>query len=166
MSDPSVDYSTAKGYVQSAFLIMANPYRFQASNDTTFFLSFHLLLGFSVELYLKAYLRHTGHSEKDLKSFGVRHNLEKLLELSEADGFALPAAKSLVDYLTKQHGNYEYRYPNIDGSYRARSLGELFGELNQLDWYIDSAVGASASHGKAPSTVGWTMPPEFNVWRF
>jgi hypothetical protein len=97
MSEAIRIYSTAKGYVQSTYLIVTNPQRYQAPDDTTFILSYHMLLGFAVELYLKAYLMHTGHTEAELRRVG--HNLQKLLELSKADNFNLPEAKKLVDYL-------------------------------------------------------------------
>lgn len=165
VSDAIRIYSTAKGYVQSCYLIVTSPDRFQAPDDTTFVLSYHMLLGFAVELYLKAYLTHTGHAEAELRSGGVRHNLEKLLELSEADGFSLPAAKKLVDYLSTQHGNFEYRYMKPGSSYHVRWQAEVFAELDELDSYVDGEIGASASKGRALSGGGWTVPADRNGWR-
>lgn len=165
MSNAINPYSTAKGYVQSAYLITVNPLRFQTPDDTTFILSYHTLLGFAVELYLKSYLTHTGHTEAELRSGGVRHNLKKLLELSEADGFNLPTAAKLVDYLSGQHGNFEYRYVKPGSSYFVRYQAEVFAELNELDAYIDGEIGASASKGLPPSAGGWTVPSDCNGWR-
>lgn len=165
VSDPITNYSTAKGYVQSAYLIVASPARFQVPDDTTFILSYHLLLGFAVELYLKGYLTHTGHTEAELRSGPVRHNLKKLLQLSEADGFSLPTATKLIDYLNDQHGSFEYRYMKPGGSYNVRYQSEVFAELDELDAYIDGKIGASASRGKSPSTGGWVVPGDRNGWR-
>ena len=165
MSDAIRTYSTAKGYIQSAYLIVTNPSRFQAPDDTTFILSYHMLLGFAVELYLKAYLTHTGHTESELRSGAIRHNLKKLLALSEADSFALPAATKLVDYLNDQHGSFEYRYMKPGGSYYIRYQAEVFTELDELDAYVDAEIGASASKGKTPSAGGWGIPGDFNGWR-
>lgn len=158
-------YSTAKGYVQSTYLIVTSPDRYNVPDDTTFILSYHMLLGFAVELYLKAYLTHTGHAETELRGGPVRHNLKKLLELSEADGFSLSAANKLVDYLGEQHGSFEYRYMKSGSSYRVRSQAEVFAELNELDTYVDSEIGASASKGKVPSSGGWVVPADRNGWR-
>ena len=158
-------YSTAKGYVQSAYLIVVSTGRFRASDDTTFILSYHMLLGFAVELYLKAYLTHTGHTEAELRSGGVRHNLKKLLELSEADGFTLPTVTKLVDYLNEQHGSFEYRYMIPDGSYFIRYQADVFAELDELDAYVDGEIGASVSSGLTPSTGGWPVPGDYNGWR-
>jgi hypothetical protein len=165
VSDAVRIYSTAKGYIQSTYLIVTHPGRYQVPDDTTFILSYHMLLGFAVELYLKAYLTHTGHAEAKLRSGAVRHNLKKLLELSEADGFSLPAAQKLVDYLSEQHGSFEYRYMKPGSSYFVRSQAEVFAELDELDTYIDSEIGASTSKGKTPSRGGWTVPANRNGWR-
>lgn len=165
MSDAIRIYSTAKGYVQSTYLIVTSPDRYQLPDDTTFILSYHMLLGFAGELYLKAYLTHTGHAEAELRSSAVRHNLKKLLELSEADGFSLPAARNLVNYLSEQHGSFEYRYMRPDSSYFVRSQVEVFAELDELDNYVDREIGASASKGKTPSNGGWIVPADRNGWR-
>jgi len=165
VSDAIRTYSTAKGYVQSSYLIVTSPDRYRVPDDTTFILSYHMLLGFAVELYLKAYLTHAGHAEAELRSGGVRHNLKKLLELSEEDGFDLPAAKKLVDYLGAQHGNFEYRYMKPSGSYYVRWQAEVFAELDELDTYVDGEIGASASQARAPSSGGWTVPADRNGWR-
>lgn len=165
MSDAIITYSTAKGYVQSTYLIVTSPGRFQALDDTTFFLSSHMLLGFAVELYLKAYLTHTAHAEAELRSATVRHNLKQLLQLSEADGFSLPAATKLVDYLGDQHKSFEYRYMKPNSSYQIRPQAEVFAELDLLDGYIDVEIGASSSKGMSPSTGGWVVPDDFNGWR-
>ncbi len=165
MSDAITIYSTAKGYVQSAYLITTSPDRMQAPTDLTFVLSYHMLLGFAVELYLKAYLTHTGHTDTELRSGAVRHNLKKLLALCEADGFVLPAATKLVDYLHEQHGTYEYRYMKQGSSYHIRYQAEVFAELDELDEYVDGKTGASVSQGKTPSAGGWVVPSDRNGWR-
>jgi len=157
-------YSTAKGYAQSAYLIVTSPHRYQVPDDTTFILPYHMLLGFAVELYLKAYSTYTGHPDSELRGADMRHNLGKLLELNENDGFNLPAAKKLADYLGEQHRTFEYRYMKPDSSYFVRWQAEVFGELNELDIYVDDRIGASASHGKAPSS-GWSVPADQNGWR-
>jgi len=146
-------------------MIITNPTRYSVDDDTTFILSYHLLLGFAVELYLKAYLTHRKHSEAELRRNDVRHNLEKLLALSEADGFNLLAAKRLVEYLHIKHGSFEYRYVRQGGRYDLRSQAEVFTDLDELDTYLDSEIGASASLGKKPTTGGWKVPDTYRGWR-
>jgi len=158
-------YSTAKGYVQSAYLIIASPIRNTAPDDSTFVLAYHLLLGFAVELYLKAYLTEAGHTERELRSAGIRHNLNNLLELSVADGFNLPTTKPLVSYLSEQHESFEFRYMKSTSLYFLRAQSEVFDELNHLDAYVDRHVGASASSGKTPSSTGWIVPAAQDGWR-
>ena len=165
MSAAILSYSTAKGYVQSTYLIVTSPDRYQLPDDTIFMLSYHMLLGFAVELYLKAYLGHAGRSEAELRNHQVRHNLQKLLDLSKASGFSLLAANNLVNYLGEKHGSLEYRYMKPDSSYHVRSQAEVFAELNELDTYVDREIGASASKGKTPASTGWIVPADRNGWR-
>ncbi len=49
-------YANAKGFCQSAYSMMSDPARLQLIDDTTFCMEFHHLVGFAVELYLKAFL--------------------------------------------------------------------------------------------------------------
>jgi hypothetical protein len=167
MSDDSAQltYSTAKGYVQSAFVIIVAPHRMQTPDDTTFFLSFHMLIAFSVELYLKAYLRHHGYDEKALRAGGVRHNLPKLLEMAKAEGLACAQAEALVEYLGDKHESFEFRYMKPGGSYKLRPLEEIFAELTALDAAVDAAVGASAAFGRVPGRGAWIVPTSVSGWR-
>jgi hypothetical protein len=166
ISNAIATYSTAKGYVQSAYLIISNPLRLQVNIDPSIILSYHLLLGFAVELYLKALLQHDGHSETDLKRHGVRHNLSKLLEMCDAKDMPSAVASGLVAYLDHQHANFEYRYVTVDGSYNVRRWqAEVFAELNILDEYVDRKIGASASKQLSPGSSGWTISEDFNGWR-
>lgn len=165
MSDAKTLYATAKSYVQSTYLIVTSPDRYTVPSDLTFVLSYHLLLGFAVELYLKAYLLNSGRLESELRSASIRHNLEKLLELSELDGFDLPAAKKLVDYFSVQHANFEYRYMKLDSSFFLRFQADVFAELDELDAYVDDKVGASFSKGIIAPRGGWTVPADRNGWR-
>lgn len=56
-------YSTAKGYVQGAYLVVCNRDRLQLPDDSSLVLSVHMLCGFAIELYLKAALAHYGENE-------------------------------------------------------------------------------------------------------
>lgn len=164
MSDALYFYSTAKGYVQSAFLIMNNPDRSQLPDDTSLFLSCHMLFGFAVELYLKAYLRYTGHNKGELKKGCIGHNLKKLLTKSQDNGFCLSAAKNLTEYLGQKHASFEYRYMKSDSKYHYCPLAVIFSDLSELDAYVDRKIGASASTGKEISTRGWNISSD-SEWR-
>ena len=165
MSEAVTFYSTAKGYVQSAFLLITNPLRFSVPDDLSFILAYHMLLGFAVELYLKAYLRAEGHLASELRSSSVRHNLGKLLKMAKQDGFEEAAADSLVQYLALQHGNFEYRYANPERDYYIRWIDEVFVELSKLDACVDIKVAASSSRGLKSGVGQWTIAPQFRGWR-
>jgi|ERR1043165_340918 hypothetical protein len=165
VADPIVTYSTAKGNVQSAYLIMANPDRYQLPNDSSFYLSFHLLCGFAVELYLKAFLAKKGYSERELRSVALRHDLNKLYELARAKGLRPNGSKLLVDLLAAHHKSFEFRYMNRTSRFLAFDLCTVFTAFSALDAEVDNVVGASASHGRSVGT-GWSFPGERALWRF
>jgi len=164
VSDPILTYSTAKSYVQSAYVMMASEHRFAAPEDSTFVLGFHMLAGFAAELYLKAYLAHKGHTEKELKGQGVRHNLKALLALAKADGFSSASAERLVDLLSDNHESFEFRYMKSTSTYTARSLNAVFEDFSHLDNFVDTEVGASASKGRSPGGL-WKLADEKAEWR-
>ncbi|MDE5451924.1 hypothetical protein GWE18_03405 [Bradyrhizobium sp. CSA112] len=159
---PEEPYSVAKGYVQSAYAMMANPYRLQLPDDTTFFMAFHMLCGFAVELYLKAYLVHRGFSERHLKDLG--HHLLKIRELCVSEGLHDSGADMLVGLLARHHKGLNYRYMKRETSYQTESLRTIFSAFSSLDRTVDGAIGASAARGKA---VGgrWDFPLD-GSWRF
>lgn len=165
ITQPLRSFATAKGNVQSAFLMLTNPLRFELKTDDSFILSCHMLLGLAVELYLKAYLTHLNHDEKVLREHSVRHNLEKLLALCENHGFSLPEATSLVAYLSKNHGEHSYRYLKPNSEFTPRVLGTLFRELDKINAYVDEKIGASAAFDERVSSGGWVVPEQFDRWR-
>lgn len=63
------------------------------------------LLGTSIELALKAYLRHRRYAEKELRSVG--HGLRKLLEHCEKNGLTVTGSRSFVLAVTGH--NYRER---------------------------------------------------------
>lgn len=157
-------YSTAKGYVQSAFVLMNSADRYQAPTDLTFFYSFHMLIGFAVELYLKAYLLHAGHSGEKLSRQPFGHDLEALSNAATSAGLTVSGLDQVVMLLADPHGDYTFRYPRPDSSYTVPDLNILFGHLSALDVAVDAVTGASASHGRALGGV-WHLPPDRAQWR-
>lgn len=164
MSDPITLYSTAKGYVQSAHLIMSNGHRMQVPDDTSFYMSFHLLCGFAVELYLKAFLTQHGANEKHLRSVSLRHNLEGLYTDAKACGLQSRKIERLIDLLAKLHKEFSFRYMERDAEYAAINLVVIFAAFSELDHEVDAAVGASASL-KRPPGRDWVFPPDASAWR-
>lgn len=75
-----------------------------------------LLLGFSLELYLKAWLRLQGTSSDDLQ-FKYGHNIDLLFEDAKSAGLPEPSRyHDVVSQISPQHRDYGNRYPK-DGSY-------------------------------------------------
>lgn len=155
-------FSTAKGYVQSAYLMMSNPERYQTPDDSTFYLSFHMLCGFATELFLKSYLSHKGADDNTLRKLG--HDLDKLLNSAKNKGLNSSDAIALVEYLNEHHKGLGFRYMKTAATYRTPDLVALFNAFSSLKNAIDAAVGASASHGRS---VGgrWDFPRDRAHWR-
>lgn len=160
---PIVHYSTARGYVQSAFCIMCSTERLTLPNDTTFFLSFHMLAAFALELYLKAYLLSCDFTEKEMKEAG--HNLEKLYGLAVSEGLKAFGVAEMAKALHAHHSTFEYRYMRPDTNFRTASLGAIFQTFTALNRFVDTAVGASASKGLSGDGA-WIFPADRPDWRF
>jgi hypothetical protein len=158
-------YITAKGYGQSAYILIANPVRFMMPNDYHIVLSFHMLLGFAVELELKAALSHSGHSQKALRAPKVRHDLWALWNMAKDDGFECLEALPLIEVLAENHKNYAFRYFSLDARYVTMEPKGTFECLHSVDKAVDQLIGASESHAKDIQDIGWTVPDEANLWR-
>jgi hypothetical protein len=161
---PEEPYSVAKGYVQSAYAMMTNPHRLQLPDDTSFFMAFHLLCGFAVELYFKAFLTHKGYGDAQLREQRIRHDLEKLRDQCSSEGLYSTGADLLVNLLADKRRNFEYRYMRRTTEYHTIDLRAIFSAFSSLDRLVDTAIGASATRGKAPG--GWWKFPSDGPWRF
>jgi len=74
-------------------------------------LPFYFLVSHATELLLKSALLKRGFSEQELREFGYRHNLDKLLTTLMAKGVTVtPGTTSLVRHLSKQHQTHALRY--------------------------------------------------------
>jgi hypothetical protein len=102
------------------------------------------LLGMSIELTLKAYLRHQGYSETKLKSLG--HDLFKLFSEAETFGFYRTGSRRFVlavlgvSYKTRlfaypQAGVMETILPQRLRQIADELLGEVFREIKGNDLY-------------------------------
>lgn len=157
-------YAVAKGYVQSSLLIVSSWDRLQATNDTSFILAFHNLVGFAVELYLKSFLLHAGLSEDVLRSRKMGHKLSALLDAAKDNGFPQAGAQQIVDYVGPMHETFEYRYMQQGRSYTLMPLPWIFEKLSDLDNIVDAAVGASMAHNKQPGGR-WDLGDRVSDWR-
>lgn len=165
MADPISVYSTGRGYVQSAFAMMASSQRMTCPNDTTFFLGFHMLIGFATELYLKSFLLNKGLTEKQLRRHDFGHDLNALWSEAKSKGFPEPSVAPLIAYLHSGHKKFEYRYMERTTKYTVTRLDIIFDWLSRLDAIVDHTSGARASFGLAPES-GWKFPPDRAEWRF
>ncbi len=156
-------YSVAKGYVQSAYSMMANPHRLQLPDDITLFMAFHMLCGFAVELYFKAFLIHKGYTEAQLRQRDIGHDLVKLRDRCRCEGLYDTGGDLLVDLLAEKHKSFEYRYMKRASEYRTSDVRAIFFAFSCLDRLINTAIGASASRGEAPRR-GWKFPSD-GAWR-
>lgn len=142
-------YVPAKGYAESAKIIKLSP--LTSGREGMTFLPLHMLVGFSVELHLKAWLTDVGFNEETLRRKPYGHNLNELYGAAKANGLPpIDRLDALVPYLHGPHADFTYRYFRQDITYESMELGSLFGILDALDTVVDSKIGASASIGKAP----------------
>src|SRR5687767_10678769 len=105
-------YFVAKDYAQAAKTIYySSDYSGDKIVDVVFPLG--LLLGFSIELYLKSWLRQAGYSADELRKRDVGHSLRELHARSEKEGLdSIPRLQELVDAFHDNHVNFDFRYAN------------------------------------------------------
>lgn len=159
-------YSTAKGYIQAAYLMMGNTARWtEMPNDTPIILSFHLQCGFALELYFKSFLLSRGHTEASLRAAAVRHDLDALLALVREAGVESSDAQYLTDLLHEGHKSFTYRYMDGSNSYVLAPPKKMFKAFSNLDFVVNGNIGASASMGSEPTRNTWDLPDPFGYWR-
>ena len=157
-------YSTAKGFCQCGVAMVGGHARFSLPDDTSLFMGFHHLIGFAVELYLKAFLLAAGLTEEELRRPPYGHNLDTLLHATLRHGLKCADAAMLCSYL-RQHGSFEYRYMKPGSMYPSLPINLLLAALSELDNLVDRHVGASAGMGKEPGGR-WEIPELHSAWRF
>lgn len=115
------------------------------------FLPVHMLLGFSVELLLKAWLRHAGIEESELRRAPFGHSLQNLYETARNRCLpTIPRLDAVISLLHGSHSDFTYRYFRSEGEYTTMDFGNLFRVLDALDMEVDRFIGASASRGLPP----------------
>ena len=74
-------------------------------------LPFYFLASHATELFLKSALLKRGFSDRDLRQFSYRHNLDALLTALLGKGVTVtPATANLVRHLSAQHQTHALRY--------------------------------------------------------
>ncbi|WP_158914714.1 hypothetical protein [Caulobacter sp. S45] len=142
-------YIPAKGFLQAAQMVVASPLQNESRRAMTF-LPINTLLGFSVELYCKAWLAANGRAPDELrKQFG--HKLRNLYVACVNSGLELGSLETLASQLEAGHGDFSYRYFEPSRvEYEGANTAFAFHVLNELDALVDARVGASASMGLVP----------------
>jgi len=140
-------YGTARGYSLSAAMIFHSPDR-KPSNEIATILPVLSLVGFSIELYLKAILLEDGMTDKELGRPPFGHNLHQLWSETQQRGFPdVDDMGLLLHYVGKDHRELAYRYSDSTRNYHVPNFNAVFVTLNNLDDAIDEKLGASAGRG-------------------
>lgn len=141
-------YGTAKGYAQTIKMVVLSP-AYSGPQIGFAILPTNMLLGFALELYLKAWLLAKGDASQKVRAFG--HKLDDLF--ARALHLGLPSVEKLADLVAVIDGPHrEFTYRYIDGAVEIDMMTwpVIFPILDQLDMLVDGAVGASALSGLEP----------------
>lgn len=165
MTQALAHYSTAQSFCGAAHLALSNPQRLYASHDIALILPFHHLMGFSLELYLKAFLSAYALSEDDLKKYG--HNLTALLERCHSFGMNCPEALILAPLFPHHHKPFGYRYSRANYVYEFERMEYYFYHFSQLDFYVHQAIHRLAQCDCVPFSCEqiWRLPPQLGKLR-
>jgi len=131
---------TAKTYLSEAKgLCEAVNVLSQAKIESTLY-SIGILASHSLELGLKAFLLHSGVSEKDVKSIG--HNINELWENCIRGGLALEVVPYWVQILDYSHSRpYFFRYPQEEHKVGVPNIDELSHDLGSVLEKIELSIG-------------------------
>lgn len=118
MSSTAKDFfKPADGHRQAVDLLRPYEFRPDGTRDSVFFAIYNLL-GFSVELYLKAFLSKAGMSETELRSKQYGHNLRSLFGEAERRGYSVrnKDLSDIIERLADSHSEGGYRYVRDGGT--------------------------------------------------
>lgn len=144
-------YSTAKEYVMAINIVRHNP-SYTNDHETNTRRPTHLLLGFALELYLKAWLLADSVSSDKVRQY--KHKLLDLHGAAVSRGF--PSDKDievLVSHMAAPHGqdgDYVYRYTDGNDDVPGVKWHIAWPIIEKLDMIVDEHVGASATYGHEP----------------
>lgn len=118
MSTTAKDFfKAADGHRRAVEILQPHEFRVDGNRDSLFF-SIYNVLGFTVELYLKAFLAKEGMKDSELWKKEYGHNLSNLFDEAQKRGFkvCLEDMAAIIKFLASGHSEYGYRYVQ-DGSY-------------------------------------------------
>jgi hypothetical protein len=101
-----------------------------------------LLLGFAIELLLKAYLRDRGWTDKQV--FQAKHHIEKLHGASAAEGLPSlhPQLASVVEKLAGPHSRSETRYAPTDATFQLFDVWDAIWAIAALEEHVGKELKA------------------------
>lgn len=139
-------YKSAQGHLLAAIEISKSLRRYDAM-----MFGFYNVIGFTCELYLKAYLAAKGTSYVDIK-YKYGHRLDELYKAAEGLGFttidiptgvAKGAVEKIIDSLADNHAGYTYRYPAASSKLNVfddASIAHVLEIFRRLDGMIREMV--------------------------
>jgi HEPN domain-containing protein len=146
-------WSKGKGHVFGALAIDEAARQYAAEHEIEdvdqfvfsghFSASLHFLIGFAAELLIKAaYILHGGDPAYARKP-GVGHDLIKLLDAAEAQGFVAPDAntRDILEYLREPHLHHQFRY-GMEDEVPMPDLKHTFPALQALSNYVQDGLEA------------------------
>lgn len=109
-------FKAADGHRRAVELLIDHEFKPDGSRDSVFFAIYNIL-GFTVELYLKAFLAKNGMADSKLCKREYGHNLSNLFREAKSRGFdvRLEDMTAIIRILSTDHRSYGYRYVH-DGS--------------------------------------------------
>lgn len=146
-SEAMLRYVTAKGYIQSCKIILYSEH--YEKNQTLTLLPMHMLAGFSIELYFKAWILGAGGESAKVKKYG--HDIFSLF--SDVKNIGLPyinGIDALVEQFSGSHSDFTYRYIESGAVVRDTHWPIALKVFDDLDTKVDTFLGASAQFGLQP----------------
>jgi hypothetical protein len=148
MSEALNRYITAKSYMEACKLIQTSSH-YEGSRIIQSVLPLHMLLGFSLELFFKAWLLGKGEGSSEVRAFG--HRLAELFSASQASDLPnIAGLGSLVSLVAAPHEDFTYRYIGDGATVTTANWPVVLTVLDDLDVAVDTLLGASVSRGLRP----------------
>ena len=147
-------YFAAKAYLEATKYIHESPHRnAEPARITLTVLPMHMLIGFSIELFLKAWLLQAQIPSRTVRNYG--HDLRSLFTDAQASGLpSIYRLGELIELFAGPHEDFTFRYIEAGDTVQMANWQLAFPVLDQLDIAVDQFVGASASRGLSRVTSG------------
>lgn len=145
-SESHTRFGTAKGYLQTIYATISSPL-FQPMQNME---ALHLLVGFFVELNLKAWLLNSGVPSHEVRKYS--HDIERLFADCLAKGMpTVNRLDELVAAVSPSHKDLTYRYIDpVDGGIDPLQWPIVLPILDAFRIMIDTEIGASTFDGFPP----------------